>query len=66
VEVLPDRFDKDGRPLDSHGHVQPKEIEMVERIVHDFEDVIEGRQSWRSLLRGFFEKGGGSDGSRRR
>lgn len=65
VEVLPDRFDKDGRPLDSNGHVQPKEIEMVERIVHDFEDVIEGKQSWRSLLRGFFEEGGDGSGSRR-
>ncbi len=59
VEVLPDRFDKDGRPLDANGHVIPKETEMVERIVHDFEDVVEGRQSWKSLLRGFFEEAGG-------
>jgi hypothetical protein len=65
VEVLPDRFDKDGRPLDANGHAIPKETEMVERIVHDFEDVIEGRQTWRSLLRGFFEEAGGG-GSRRR
>jgi hypothetical protein len=39
---------------------------MVERIVHDFEDVIEGRQSWRSLLRGFFEEAAGGGGSQRR
>jgi hypothetical protein len=63
VEVLPDRFDKDGRPLDANGHAKPKETEMVERIVHDLEDVIDGRQSWRSLLRGFFEEAGGG-GSR--
>lgn len=66
MEVLPDRFDKDGRPLDVDGHVKPKETEMVERIVHDFEDVMEGRQSWRSLLRGFFEEAGGGSGSRGR
>ena len=65
VEVLPDRFDKDGRPLDANGHVNPKETEMVERIVHDFEDAIEGRQSWRSLLQGFFEEAGGGGGRRR-
>lgn len=65
MEVLPDRFDKDGRPLDANGHVNPKETEMVERIVHDFEDAIEGRQSWRSLLQGFFEEAGGGGGRRR-
>jgi hypothetical protein len=41
---------------------------MVERIVNDFEDVIQGRGSWRSLLRGFFEeadgRGGGGRGRR--
>jgi hypothetical protein len=63
--VLPDRFDEDGRPLDGSGHVYPKEQEMVERIVHDFGDVIEGRQSWRSLLRGFFEEAGGGGSGRR-
>lgn len=65
VEVLPDRFDKDGHPLDAKGHVKPKETEMVERIVHVFEDAVEGRQSWRSLLRGFFEEAGGGGSQRR-
>ncbi len=62
VEVLPDRFDREGRPLDENGNVvppQPREVEMVERIFHDFEDVIEGRQTWRSLLRVFFEEADG-------
>jgi hypothetical protein len=75
VEVLPDRFDKDGRPLDGDGYPFPRQPEMVERIVHDFGDVLEGRQSWMSLLRGFFEEaagdsrsgdGGGGGGRRRR
>jgi hypothetical protein len=48
-----------------NGHVTPEETEIVEGIVHDFEDVIEGRQSWRSLLRGFFEEAS-SGGSQRR
>jgi len=64
VELLPDRFDKDGRLLDANGHAKPKETEIVERIVHDFENVIEGKQSWRSLLRGFFEEAGGGGSHR--
>lgn len=64
IEVLPDRFDKDGRPLDGSGNVYPKEQEMVGRIVNDFEDVIEGRQSWRALLRDFIDEAGGGGGRR--
>jgi hypothetical protein len=52
---LPDRFDKDGQPLDSDGYPFLRQQRMVERIVHDREDVLEERQTWRSLLRGFFE-----------
>lgn len=64
MEVLPDRFDREGRPLPGSGH---PETEMVERIVHDFEDVLDGRQSWKGLLRGFFEESeGGSDHDHRR
>jgi hypothetical protein len=55
VEELPPRFDKDGRPL-GRGSDESPEIEMVERIVNDFEDVLEGRQTWRSLLRSFWEE----------
>jgi hypothetical protein len=29
---------------------------MVKRIVNDFEDVLEGRKTWRSLLRAFWEE----------
>lgn len=31
--------------------------------MHDFEDVLEGRQSWKSLLRGFFEEAAGDSRS---
>jgi hypothetical protein len=34
-------------------------IEQVERLAHNFEDVLEGRQSWRGLLRGFLEDAAG-------
>lgn len=62
MEVLPDRFDREGRPLNGHGHSN-SETEMVERIVHDFEDVLDGRQSWKSLLRGLFEEPEGGHGT---
>lgn len=52
VEVLPDRFDANGRPLD--GAPYDKEYEMVERVVRDFEDALDGRSSWKTLLRGIF------------
>jgi hypothetical protein len=55
VEELPPRFDKDGRPLGRELGEGP-EVEMVERIVNDFKDVLEGRQTWRSLLRSFWEE----------
>jgi len=61
--VLPDRFDRDGRPLDRSrgGGGGGGQAEMVERIVHDVGDVVEGRKSWRDLLAGFI-----SEGTRRR
>jgi len=64
VEVLPDRFDRDGRPLDRSRGAGGGQKEMVERIVHDFGDVVDGRKSWRDLLSGFMsEAAGGSGGS---
>jgi len=43
--------------------------EMIERVVSDFGDVVDGRKSWKDLLRGLMEEQGsnsGSDGARRR
>lgn len=49
--VLPDRFDKQGRPLDAKGKVIPSnQTEMVERLASSFGDVMEGRMKWRDLL----------------
>jgi hypothetical protein len=45
---------------------------MVERFARDFGDVIEGRKSWKDMLRSFVEEAGaaaspgGSDSGRRR
>jgi hypothetical protein len=42
-----------------------KESEMVERVVRDFGDVVDGRKSWRDLLGGLVgDVGGGGSGSR--
>jgi hypothetical protein len=101
VEVLPDRFDKDGRPLDRYGNVWQSggsgsgwrtssfrskdgrvkggmasyrsdrdrdrdrnggtsSSEMVERVVRDVGDVVEGRKSWKDLLAGFVEQASGA------
>jgi len=35
---------------------------MVERVVRDFGEVIEGRKTWKDLLRGFIEEAGASGG----
>lgn len=58
VEELPPRFDENGRRIDGGGGAGGGE--MVERLAHDFGDVIDGRKSWRELLSGFGELGGGS------
>jgi len=66
VEVLPDRFDEDGRPLDRYGNSfsrsrsrskggggvggGDKQTEMVERLASDFGDVMQGRKTWKDLL----------------
>lgn len=62
VELLPDRFDEQGRPLDRHGDIFStfkslrglsgggKQSEMVEKIVRDVGDVVEGRKTWRDML----------------
>lgn len=31
---------------------------MVEKIVHDFGDVVDGKKSWKDLLGGLMEGGG--------
>jgi hypothetical protein len=60
VEDLPPRFDGDGKPLQRGGGGGSPQMEMVERIVHGFGDVVDGRKSWRDLLRGFVDEAGGS------
>ena len=87
VEILPDRFDADGRPLDRYGNrfAQGRGLnlggaggkgnsEMVERIVREVGDVVDGKKTWKDLLRGFVDEASnagspeadGSDGGRRR
>ena len=77
VEILPDRFDKDGRPLDRYGNLFPrsvdgrggsKESEMVEKIVRHVGDIVDGKKSWKDLLRGLGDDsaGGGKENGRRR
>lgn len=73
VEVLPERFDRDGRPLyrdrnrsgSREGDIA-KEFgggnEMVERVVRGVGDVIAGKQTWGDLLLGLVEdRGVGGD-----
>jgi hypothetical protein len=63
TEDLPDRFDRDGRRIDRRdGGNGGGGGEMVERLAHDFGDVIDGRKSWRDLLGNFGDLGGGSSG----
>lgn len=42
------------------------ETEMVERVVRDFGDVVEGRKSWKDLLAGFIGEAGGQGRDRGR
>lgn len=71
MEILPDRFDKDGRPLDKYGNLfgrgrgrergvdegAGEGQEMVERFTREIGDVIEGKKSWVSLLRDVVQGG---------
>jgi len=89
VEVLPDRFDREGRYIGRDrslsrsaaglggGEGSGSQQEMVEKLVEGFGDVVEGRASWKDLLKGVLMpelmgqgQGGGSDvsegGERRR
>lgn len=66
TEILPDRFDREGRLISGRslsrrdrdrqrgysGGGGGGQQEMVERLVSGFGDVVEGRASWRDLLRG--------------
>ena len=74
VEVLPARFDKEGRPLsrDRSGSRErdiAKEFgggnEMVERVVRGVGEVVAGKQTWSDLLMGFVKDGGLAGGSTR-
>ncbi|CZS92093.1 uncharacterized protein RCO7_00703 [Rhynchosporium graminicola] len=91
IEVLPDRFDRDGRPLDRYGNGWRRsertgdagggpglgglgglagllgggkggegvgQTEMVEKLATGFGEVVEGKKSWKDLLRGFVAEGG--------
>lgn len=49
VEILPNRFDSEGRPLDRGGHDGQRE--MVEKIVLDFGDAVDGKKKWKDLLK---------------
>jgi len=84
TEFLPDRFDSQGRPLDRGNAApnpfsqinvlfgssggRGGEGEMVERLVQDFTGVLDGRKSWKDMLRGLAEgvrgSGGGGKGER--
>lgn len=39
--------------------------EMVEKLATEFGDVIEGRKTWKDLLRGFMEEAGSLSNSER-
>jgi len=60
IEELPPRFDKHGRPIDGTRSAGGRggQGEMVEKLVHDFGDVVDGRKSWKDLLGGLMEGGG--------
>lgn len=78
IEDLPRRFDDEGRPLDGYRNRSGisggggKESEMVEKIVRDVGDVVDGRKTWKDLLKSVVSDaslGGGesaSDTARRR
>ena len=80
MEVLPDRFDKDGRRVDRSrggglfgGSGGGGQSEMMERVVRDIGDVVDGRKSLKDLIGdlvgnggGSRDSGGGSAASRRR
>jgi hypothetical protein len=59
VEELPPRFDKYGRPLDGTrgAGFGGGQGEMVEKIMHDFGDVVDGRKSWKDLIGGLVQGG---------
>lgn len=58
MEELPPRFDKNGRPLNGTRGGAGGQGEMVEKIMHDFGDVVDGKKSWKDLLSGLVEGGG--------
>ncbi|KAG9238435.1 hypothetical protein BJ875DRAFT_48530 [Amylocarpus encephaloides] len=68
TEVLPDRFDDNGRPLDRErgfGGGGGAQGDMVEKLAHDFLDVMDGRKGWKDIL-GEFVKGAQRGGGGRR
>jgi hypothetical protein len=72
VEMLPDRFDEEGRPLDREGNEFSRtrgsvrgggQQEMVEKLTRDFGDVVSGKKTWKDMLRGVVEDLGSATGS---
>jgi hypothetical protein len=71
TESLPDRFDSHNRRIDHNGDggASGGPNEMVERLVSDFTGVLDGRKSWKDMLRGLAESsqgGAAGEGSSRR
>jgi hypothetical protein len=66
TELLPDRFDDQGRPLGrSRGGGLGSgggQNEMVERLVQDFTGVLDGKKTWKDMLKGFAAAAGGGGG----
>lgn len=73
MELLPDRFDEHGRPIDSRERTRSRERdtvarefgngnEMVEKVVRGVGEVVEGRKTWGELLRGLVVDSGIADG----
>lgn len=81
IEVLPDRFDDDGRPIERDRDRERSNLakefgggnEMVEKVVRGVGEVVEGRKTWGQLLRGLVaetmidpSEASGSDAERER
>jgi hypothetical protein len=54
------RSDRDGGSGSGSGGGGGHEMEMVQRVVRDVGDVVEGRKSWKDLLAGFVEQASGA------
>lgn len=56
--MLPDRFDGEGRKIErGDGHGGGGATDVVERLAAEFGDVVEGKKSWKALLKTVGELG---------